>query len=368
MGTNNDGYSGVEIEQIALEKNVLVGVQSPNLNPSIKVDVNGKSLPKAVITPNVGMSIEPDTGFDCSYADTSWLNHGGIYSVTSGNKMNFTTGAGGFEMTTAGPAKFNTAFQDFFCNYAFNINTRLFTVASTERTHLMGTRIDIDYEKTYITGNVNFLNNVAMAGSLFVNGELYCTHITTHSQTNFTDYSAELSGYINPGQSFAVFSGASSAAKALGAPQIICSITIPFPDPISKVLTLPCKIAFPNGISLISDATFANQPNSSALVAQAETRPAGAGINLSDVFGPGHNHSYKSGAFNFADNTSSVYQQAGDMMESKTPSKAKSTIPNGMQSFEQFKNQIQEDATKTIKGWLSKMWSLINPFCGGSSS
>lgn len=41
MGINNDGFSGVEIEQIALEKNVLVGIQCPNLTPSVKVEVNG---------------------------------------------------------------------------------------------------------------------------------------------------------------------------------------------------------------------------------------------------------------------------------------------------------------------------------------
>jgi hypothetical protein len=37
MSINNDGFSGVDIEQIALEKNVLVGVQAPNINPVVVV-------------------------------------------------------------------------------------------------------------------------------------------------------------------------------------------------------------------------------------------------------------------------------------------------------------------------------------------
>lgn len=37
MGLNNDGYSGVDIEQIALEKRVIVGTQAPNTFPCIKV-------------------------------------------------------------------------------------------------------------------------------------------------------------------------------------------------------------------------------------------------------------------------------------------------------------------------------------------
>jgi hypothetical protein len=135
--------------------------------------------------------------------------------MTSGNKMNFVTGAGGFEYISCGPSKFNTAFVDFLTTYAFNVNTRLFTVSVTERAHLMGKRIDFDFDETYFTGNINFINNIAMNGSLFVNGELYCTHMTSMAQINSTHPSPDLSGYINPGQSFVVFSGASKKAKQL---------------------------------------------------------------------------------------------------------------------------------------------------------
>jgi hypothetical protein len=54
MSINNEGLSGVDVEQIALEKTILVGTQAPNIKPAIKVDVNGKSLPKAVISKNGG--------------------------------------------------------------------------------------------------------------------------------------------------------------------------------------------------------------------------------------------------------------------------------------------------------------------------
>lgn len=265
MGINNDGYGGVDIEQIALEKNVLVGVQCPNITPAIKIEETGQSLPDAVIDENAGMSVEPGSGFTCSYADTSWLSHGGIYSMTSGNKMNFTTGAGGFEFICCGPMKMNTAFIDVFTTFAVNIKARLFTVSTSQRTHLMGKRIDFDYDETYFTGNTKFINNTAMNGSLFVNGELFCSHMTSMGQMNSTDCSADMSGYINPGQSFVVFSGASDAAKLLQ-PTIDCMIAIPFPDPINQTKKVPCKITFINGLSFASDATIKKCPVTESVI------------------------------------------------------------------------------------------------------
>lgn len=378
MSINNEGLSGVDVEQIALEKTILVGTQAPNIKPAIKVDVNGKSLPKGVISKNGGMQIYKTSGYDCSYADTSWLSHGGIFSVAAGNKINLTSGAGGFEWATAGPSKFNVAFQDFFCTHAFNVNTRLFTVASTERTHLMGKRIDFQYEETYFTGNTHFLNNVAMAGSLFVNGELFASHITTQEQKNFTDFSDRSKAFINPGQSFMVFNGSSMAAKAevqsalpwkpmaeLGdSPAYVdCFISLMLPPPID-LINLPCKIAFPQGISLMSDATYVNEPLAKTCMLQGDKRPPGAGVNMADITGPGHQHTYSGPAVNYVKDTASVFEEAKDMMESDTPTGAKPCIPNGGTSIDMVAKQMEKAIGNEVKSWMSRMWEYINPFGG----
>lgn len=356
MSINNDGYSGVEIEQIALEKNVLVGVQSPNLNPAVKIEAKGRTLPLASISENGGMYITPSHGFLCSYADTSWLSHGGIYSVTAGNKINFNTGSGGFDFLTSGPLKFNTVYADCFATHAFNVSTRLFTVVSSQRTHLMGTRIDIDYDDIYFTGNTNFINNAAFNGSVFINGELYCTHMTTMGQLNRTKDSTDLIGYINPGQSFVAFSGASVIAKQTQ-PSIDCQITIPFPEPIGQTLKLPCKIVFTNGISLASDTTIAQTPDVLTVIAQGSMRTIST--ECADVIGPGHDHEFIGPSCNYKSDTASVFGEAAEMMKQSTPSKAKKTQINGCSSFDEFLNQCQEAATKKVKDYFLRAKSYI---------
>ena len=103
MGLNNEGYSGVDFEQIALEKIIIVGTQAPNLSPCIKIDENGTLLPKIEIAKSGGSQILETSGWNCNPVDMSWLSHGGIFSVAAGNKINLTAGAGGFEWKTSGP-------------------------------------------------------------------------------------------------------------------------------------------------------------------------------------------------------------------------------------------------------------------------
>lgn len=376
MGLNNDGFSGVDIEQIALEKTIIVGTQAPNTFPCVKIDDNGKSLLKMEIATSGGTIINSTAGYDCSYVDNSWLSHGGIYSLSVGNKINISAGAGGFEWITSGPSRLNTPFQDFLCTHAFNVNTRLFTVASTQRTHLMGTRCDIQYDEIYMIGNTNFTNNVHINGSLFVNGELYCSHMTCQQQTNFTSPSDTIKGFINPGQSFLVFNGASLASKELIQPtlgwtqldklpdkpgMVDCYIAIELPDPIG-LIEVPCRIGFPNGISLMSDATHTIVPQAQTIVMSAGTRQPGCGINKSDLTGPGHMHSFIGPACQSAKNTGSFLKEAKEAMESETPSKAKPTMPNGVATLEQVPKMIVDACQNSLIEYGKQIWDDINPF------
>lgn len=372
MGLNNDGYSGVEIEQIALEKTVLVGTQAPNVFPCIKIDDNGKSLPLMKVTESGGTHIAKTAGVEYGYIDTSWLSHGGIYSLAVGNKINITCGAGGFEWITSGPSRLNTPYQDFLCTHCFNINTRLFTVAATERAHVMGGRLDLQFDQIYLQGNTNFTNNVHINGSLFVNGELFCSHMTSMGQTNFTGVSSSVKGFINPAQSFVVFNGASAATKEIGIlpmenaiPEKIGGVvaTISANLPVIGMIDVPCVLTFPKGISLLSDALFNMKPDLAKDVQTANTREIGCGINKADFSAPGHVHSYigPSVATN-ANDTGSVYKEAKEHMESTTPSTAKPTVPNGAAALEQVPDMLVKATQNSITEYLKELWDDINPF------
>ena len=375
MGLNNDGISGVSVEHVALEKMIIVGAQAPNISPSIKIDPNGKSLPKLQIAQNGGSQVLSTAGWDCSYADTSWTSHGGIYSVLAGNKINLTAGGAGFEWKTAGPSQFNVAFQQFVCTHCFDVNTRLFSVASTERTHLMGGRFDADYNEIYFKGNTNFINNVHINGGLFVNGEFFCTHMTAQKQLNFTQPNADINGFINPGQSFTIFNGRSLASEKLIQPTLGWTQLDNLPDKVGMVdcwlavelpgtglIEVPCRLGFPKGISLMSDAMYKQVPQAESIVMAGDKRPLGCGTNMADLSGPGHIHAYSGPAVNYLDNTGSVFSEAAAMMSSDTPCKSKPCTPNGAASFDQVPNVIVQATKNSLKEYFKNLWKNISPW------
>ena len=375
MGQNNDGIAGVDVENIAIEKTIVVGMQAPNQFPSMKIDENGRSLPVMEVAKNGGTQVLPQPAYQCSYVDTSWLAHCGKYTVSAGNKITFTSGGGGFEVINTGVTKFHTDYTDYICTHAFALTTRLFTVSVTKRMELCGERLDLIFEDTYIHGNVNFVKNVHINGGLYVNGEMMMQHMTTPSQMNLTDMSDKVDAYINPSQSFHVFNGASLAAKSLcqsawaaaselpDSPAYIDALmAINFPSPIDKVLELPIKLAFPKGISLLSDAVFTLQPGSAAIATQGSNRPIGSGIKKPDVKGPAHQHSFKGPACKYTDDTAGIFEKAKKLTESNEPANAESAVPNGLESLEMFSDQVKQLAENEAKQWLKDMWDWINPF------
>lgn len=382
MGQNNDGVAGVDVENIAIEKTIVVGMQAPNKFPTMKIDEHGRALPKMEIAENGGTQVLSSKGYNCSYADTSWLAHCGKYSVAAGNKIVLTSGAGGFEVITPGVVKFHSAYTDYIATHAFNLTTRLFTVTTTKRMELCGGRLDLIFDDIYFQGNVNFVNNVHINGGLYVNGELICRHMTTEPQINLTSMSSKTEAYINPSQSFHLFNGASLAAKSLcqniawsslaelpDSPAYVdCVIALMLPPPFDSLLNVPCKIAFPKGVSLLSDSVFTLQPQSSTVAIQGSNRIIGGSSNKPDVKGPAHQHSYKAPACKYTKDTAEVFKKAKEMTSSVQPSNALGAVPDGLESIEMFKEQVVELAQNEVKEWLLEMWDWINPFNTDSSS
>ena len=388
MGLNNDGYSGVDIEQVALEKTILVGTQAPNTFPCMKIDQNKKFLPEMTIIESKGTNIESSAGYDCGYIDTSWISHGGNFNLHVGNVIKFSAGGGGFEWVTSGPSRISTPYQDFLCTHCFNVNTRLFRVASTERTHLMGTRIDIQYDSVYIMGNTNFTNNVHINGGLFVNGELFCSHMTSMGQTNFTAPCGMLKAEINAAQSFMVYNGASLGAEQLVIPSLGWAQADQLPDkpgfidcyiavqlPVIGLVEVPCRIGFPKGISLVSDnSLFEPSGEMSPTIVQnftnANTRVPGYGKEVDDIIGSGHQHSFVGPSCEYITNTGEVYAQAKAAIESDTPASAKETVPNGCATLDQVPKMLMNAVQNSLWEYSKERLQALNPFkslTGGST-
>lgn len=372
MGLNNDGFNGIDIEQIALEKAVFVGVQAPNVFPSVAQDKNKKSLPSLTLTNSAGAMVLGDSGYDCRYVDNSWLSHGGNYSLTVGNKIYMNTGAGGFETVCTGPWKLKTPYQDLIAENCFQVETKLFRVGGSERMQLNGKRFDATFDDIYLRGNVKVVNNMVVNGGLFINGETYIRHFTTQGERHDTLPCDGIDGYLNPAQSFIVFDGKSAFTEAHIRPHtnaasysgqlpdtpayIDVVIAIPFPPPISQVINLPCKIAFPNGISLLSDGMATAAPDTLALLTAGDQRPKGGTVQKSDFYGPGHMHKFIGPSCQWLDDSGKVLEEVKNKFDTLQPISAKASVPNGCASITEVGDMIMNAAQNSVKDWLKNLW------------
>ena len=193
---------------------------------------------------------------------------------------------------------------------------------------------------------------------------------------NLTSLSDKTEAYLNPTQSFHFFNGASKAAEDLckniqweketklpDSPAYIdCFIALMLPEPFDKLLNVPCKIAFPKGVSLLSDAVYKLQPKSSTIALQPNIRKVGSASEKPDIKGPSHQHSFKTPACRYLDSTADVFKKAKELTESEEPVKALPVVPDGLESVEMFKQQCKDLAEKELEVWAADMWDWINPF------
>lgn len=397
MATNNDGMGGSLIEHIALSKTTLIGVQSPNLLQSIRDSDTGTDMPFTKITKKRGATVQSKKEYDCKYIDTSWLSYGGQYTLGVGNKWNIRVGSGGIYTETTGPLLFRPQFTLFRSKAAFCVTTKLFQACGSERVDLRGKKLNLAFQDIVVQGNTNFFNNVSVNGGLYVNGQVICPHLTTQKCTYVTDSSQEAKGLLNPGQSFHIFNGSSMAAKKYVNEGLLSGLfnaldvsdsdeklqggmvdielflnldwltqIIPGLDLILRQIHIPCKIAFPKGISLISDEMDAQHPELYPIVSSIE-RPIGAGIDRPDLMLPGHCHTYKGPACSLKDGTEKIYTEGAKTLQHELI-KHKQNIGNGCENWQDFKNQFIEAKTKEIKNYLMKTLEQFNPFSSITSS
>ena len=348
-GHNNDGYAGVDVENIAVEKNIVVGMQAPNTFPCMKIDENGRSMPKLGVSDNGGSQVVKGTGYECSCVDTSWLAHCGKYNVSAGNKISFNAGGGGIQLVTTGPIKTISRYADIVSIYGVNLTTKLFTVTATKRVEFTGSRLDLNFDENYFHGNINFLGNVHINGGMFVNGEFMCRHMTTQGQMNLTDMSDTLHGFIDPNQKFAIM----GTTKVKGEGTATATIT-GIKSPHGPCSAQNCSVKFSN----FSFPVFTFYYPTPTLQFWSK----GFKDQTSDLRLPAHQHSFKGPACNFLDSQANVFAQAKGLTESKAPFEPKQTIANGSDSLDQFKEQISNLIKEHGENWVKEWFSGCSPF------
>lgn len=394
MATNNDGMGGAKIEHIALEQTTMIGMQSPNEFMSVREGDDRVSLPVMTISPNKGCDVSNKKMYDCEPIDTSWLSYGGKYTLGIGNKWHIRVGGGGIYTETIGPIMNDGEIVINNIKKGFFVQTNLFQVFAGKRAMLSGNRIDFDFNETYFKGNAQFLNNAVFNGGVYVNGELICNHITTQKQKGLTSFNEDIQSYVNPAQSFHVYNGASLAAKKYVNEGLLSGIWRAIDwtdvdeklqggmvdiewfidlDPILQLLPglgeilgtalrqihIPCKIAFPNGISLISDALDFQQPTLYPSIHFSQ-RIIGDATTKSDTFGPGHSHVYDCPACNYVSDTTSLYEEGSKILQS-TPLKHKSTVFGGADSIDKAKEEITKLAQEYIENYAKNLLKNCSP-------
>lgn len=395
MSTNNQGMGGVKIEHIAFEASTQIGTQAPNEFLGARESEDRVFLPKADVGAPYGVKVGKVPVYDCEPIDTSWLVPGGKYTLGIGNKWNIRVGGGGVLMESLGPIMIDGEIVVNDVKKGFFVQSKLVQFIGKKRVFIGGKRGDLHFDDLYIQGNTTFFNNVVFNGGAYVNGELICNHITTQMMQCTTEFNEDIKAYINPAMSFHVYNGASLAAKKYvqegllsagwraidwtGADEKLQGGMVDIEwfidlDPILQLLPglgevlgavirqihIPCKIAFPKGISLISDATDSQNAGMYTVVT-SKPRMIGESVLKSDTMGPGHQHAFQAPAVKYVGSTAELYAEAAKI-QNRTPLSHEQTHPNGCGTLEQAKKDLQEQGESAFKKYMKRFLDWCNPF------
>lgn len=364
MSANSNGHGGTDVTIVAVDKTEIVGGGNPNKFPNIKIDPLGGSSPTLVPLKNGPAMVSSDPKKTFKITDTSWLSHTGLYTIYTGNKFVLWSGGGGVDINTKGPIRINSVGLDAIFTHPMVVKAQTYLGDFSGNTKFLTNLFEVEANQIKVQGTPQFFNNAFINGGLAVKGELFATHITTEMQLNTTEYSDDVKATLNPNASFLVFDGASAAAKSFCAcpkdaaglpdkPGFVTGFIVANIPGLSEV-QFPCKIAFPNGISLCSDKTWANPTcNAQQIATQAASRTPNPDIH--DVFGPGHMHAYYGPACSYEKDTAAIYQAMGQCLQNE-PIQAKKKCTNGHATLDQAINAIKQQVTRQVKKYVTNMF------------
>lgn len=279
---------------------------------------------------------------------------GGNYTVIAQNKYNVSAGAGGINFNTNGNISmmpggglFEVTPTECFKCLSKNIN-----LVATESIKLSGAGLTIDGCAPQFAGNAIFEKNAAVKGGMFIQGEVFLTHITTQREFHFTEPSDDLGGYIDPTKDFTII-GVGPMILNIGGVAGTSTLTGVFSGPGGSG---PCtiEIATLNIITALAEWGVANARFCSFL-------PDAVTPGAYDVVIPGHMHKYESPAITYKDSTSDVWSAGAAVMEDNAV-QASPSMPNGMSHEEAAKKIVDKQVKKLKKFAKNLLKKAISPF------
>lgn len=148
--------------------------------PSIRIDEHGRSQPASMVVGENGAfgnftdvpyieGVDNSSNFPCGNDD-----------ATIGNRMTRTVGSGGIALKTTGTldlggAKLTTGFKQINMNASHGIQVASEAFVEIQSLKCVTLRCN---NQVYVDSSLGVKNNVLVGGGLYVEGELFCQHIT----------------------------------------------------------------------------------------------------------------------------------------------------------------------------------------------
>lgn len=342
--------SGNKVEQIAKDYLFVAGVNSNLASPTRRDDM-GESTNSWGALPTSGLQNVPGARASYQAIDNASDHIGGAITLVAQNKFTVNAGAGGINFTTNGNISMmpGGGMIEATPTECFSCLTKNINLVATESIKFGGGgQIIMDECTPQFGGNALFEKNVAIKGGLFVQGETFLTHITTQREFHYTEPSDECGGYFNPNKKFLLNGEGPIILTTLTDGIVSGNISIPglgggqFTITGLNIVLPLVKYQFRNvrlGGEGISDVSMGDY----------------------DFVIPGHIHKYETPAVTYKDDTSSLWEAGGAVLQDK-PILASPSQPNGMSHEEAAKKILKKQTDKLKKFATNLIKNKLNPF------
>lgn len=181
------GLGGSEIINISKHKVENIGLLMNDF-PSVRIDKIGKIVPAELQVLKKGVILNQKAAPLIEYVHTDEMP-GGSYTLNCANKFNVHAGANGISFKTYGPVDIGGTIV--------NVGGEQVNIASENEININAGRVSIvadilsmrqrQYKQVLIESNLGVAGNAIIKGSLHVEGEVSCHHVTAPMEIKETD-------------------------------------------------------------------------------------------------------------------------------------------------------------------------------------
>lgn len=221
----------------------IVGTE-PNTYPTARVEDTGKELVSLAANEATGVTNGKSAIAKYEEIDNSSDHHGGTMSFVCMNNFNVDSGGGGINLNTCGNVSIfaSGGLANIIAPLQTTIASFIVSLVAKSAVVLSGKLLYVETEKTTFEKSVFFNKNTVVNGGMFVNGELFASHLTTPNQMNFT-YGTFAGG---PGKDLDCFTPVGTIIEGIAPvpiPVDVANGQIVPGTPISIMTILPLRIA-----------------------------------------------------------------------------------------------------------------------------